>query len=145
MQGTSCSLQAKVRNDQACSHYISLPLSRTQTSPCMESRKQGSVTSPTLCLQHRMGIRDVRPPPYRWPPRSPPLSVTHLEELMFWLFLLHQGPRKRDWFHSWEFRTWSFGTPPSLPKTIIPLTFLPRKHHGNCRPTYDHPRRAQRP
>ncbi|EEB86973.1 hypothetical protein MPER_15889, partial [Moniliophthora perniciosa FA553] len=36
--------------------------------------------------------------------------VTHLEELTFWLFLLHQGPSKRDWFHSWEFRVWSFGS-----------------------------------
>lgn len=52
-------------------------------------------------------------------------SVTHLEgkklspsrkfmlipglELTFWLFLLTQGPGKRDWFHSWEFRTWFLG------------------------------------
>ncbi|KAF5321267.1 hypothetical protein D9619_001616 [Psilocybe cf. subviscida] len=36
--------------------------------------------------------------------------VTHLEELCFWLFLLHQGPAKRDWFHSWEFKTWYFGS-----------------------------------
>lgn len=32
-----------------------------------------------------------------------------LSELTFWLFLLHQGPGKRDWFHSWEFRTWYLG------------------------------------
>jgi hypothetical protein len=30
-------------------------------------------------------------------------------ELAFWLFLLHQGPGKRNWFHSWEFRTWYLG------------------------------------
>ena len=30
-------------------------------------------------------------------------------ELAFWLFLLHQGPGKRNWFHSWEFRTWYMG------------------------------------
>ncbi|KAF8963619.1 hypothetical protein BDZ97DRAFT_984668 [Flammula alnicola] len=36
--------------------------------------------------------------------------VTHLEELAFWLFLLHQGPGKREWFHSWEFRTWYLGS-----------------------------------
>ncbi|KAH8832948.1 hypothetical protein DL96DRAFT_1584041 [Flagelloscypha sp. PMI_526] len=35
--------------------------------------------------------------------------VTHLEELTFWLYLMHQGPRKRDWFHSWEFRAWYIG------------------------------------
>lgn len=33
-----------------------------------------------------------------------------LLELTFWLFLLHQGPGKDDWFHSWEFRTWYLGT-----------------------------------
>ncbi|KIY69797.1 hypothetical protein CYLTODRAFT_212928 [Cylindrobasidium torrendii FP15055 ss-10] len=36
--------------------------------------------------------------------------VTHLEELTFWLFLLHQGPGKRDWFESWEFRVWYLGS-----------------------------------
>ncbi|KAF9463534.1 hypothetical protein BDZ94DRAFT_1297750 [Collybia nuda] len=36
--------------------------------------------------------------------------VTHLEELTFWLFLLHQGPGKREWFQSWEFRTWYLGS-----------------------------------
>ncbi|KAJ6631374.1 hypothetical protein B0H10DRAFT_1865984 [Mycena sp. CBHHK59/15] len=36
--------------------------------------------------------------------------VTHLEELTFWLFLLHQGPRKREWFHCWEFRAWYLGS-----------------------------------
>jgi hypothetical protein len=35
--------------------------------------------------------------------------VSHLEELTFWLFLLHQGPSQRDWFTSWEFRTWAVG------------------------------------
>ncbi|KJA28099.1 hypothetical protein HYPSUDRAFT_97301, partial [Hypholoma sublateritium FD-334 SS-4] len=36
--------------------------------------------------------------------------VTHLEELAFWLFLLHQGPGKREWFESWEFRIWYLGS-----------------------------------
>lgn len=31
-------------------------------------------------------------------------------ELTFWLFLLHQGPGKREWFYSWEFRTWYIGS-----------------------------------
>lgn len=35
--------------------------------------------------------------------------VSHLEELNFWLFLLHQGPSQRDWFSSLEFKTWAAG------------------------------------
>ncbi|KAA1476951.1 hypothetical protein DENSPDRAFT_740967, partial [Dentipellis sp. KUC8613] len=27
-------------------------------------------------------------------------------ELAFWLFLLDQGPTKREWFSSWEYRVW---------------------------------------
>ncbi|KAL1741745.1 hypothetical protein HDZ31DRAFT_44755 [Schizophyllum fasciatum] len=48
--------------------------------------------------------------------------VTHLEELMFWLFLLHQSARKRDWFHSWEFRTWSLGSTAAI--VGLPMTTL---------------------
>ncbi|KAJ7286884.1 hypothetical protein C8J57DRAFT_573153 [Mycena rebaudengoi] len=57
--------------------------------------------------------------------------VTHLEELTFWLFLLHQGPRKREWFHSWEFRTWYLG---SLIAVLgMPLTALmKRKNVETC-------------
>jgi hypothetical protein len=36
--------------------------------------------------------------------------VSHLEELTFWLFLLHQGPSQRDWFSSLEFKTWATGS-----------------------------------
>lgn len=36
--------------------------------------------------------------------------ITHWEELTFWLFLLHQGPKTRLWFDSWEFRVWLLGT-----------------------------------
>ncbi|KAG8814928.1 hypothetical protein FRC19_001388 [Serendipita sp. 401] len=36
--------------------------------------------------------------------------VSHLEELTFWLFLLHQGPSQRDWFTSAEFRIWLGGS-----------------------------------
>lgn len=28
-------------------------------------------------------------------------------ELAFWIFLLDQGPEKRYWFTSWEYRLWS--------------------------------------
>ncbi|KAJ6593197.1 hypothetical protein B0H19DRAFT_1089364 [Mycena capillaripes] len=53
--------------------------------------------------------------------------VTHLEELTFWLFLLHQGPRKRDWFHCWEFRAWYLG---SLVAVLgMPLTTLMKRHN----------------
>ncbi|KAH7871932.1 hypothetical protein F5051DRAFT_395862 [Lentinula edodes] len=48
--------------------------------------------------------------------------VTHLEELTFWLFLLHQGPHKRDWFKSWEFRVWYLGSVIAIlgmPLTVI--------------------------
>lgn len=48
--------------------------------------------------------------------------VTHLEELAFWLFLLHQGPGKRAWFHSWEFRTWYLGSMAAI--LGMPLTTL---------------------
>ncbi|KAJ7251172.1 hypothetical protein B0H12DRAFT_1185515 [Mycena haematopus] len=52
--------------------------------------------------------------------------VTHLEELTFWLFLLHQGPRKREWFHCWEFRAWYSG---SLVAVLgMPLTTLIKRH-----------------
>ncbi|KAJ3981418.1 hypothetical protein F5890DRAFT_1376594, partial [Lentinula detonsa] len=48
--------------------------------------------------------------------------VTHLEELTFWMFLLHQGPHKRDWFKSWEFRVWYLGSVIAIlgmPLTVI--------------------------
>ncbi|KAK7057775.1 hypothetical protein R3P38DRAFT_2498250 [Favolaschia claudopus] len=48
--------------------------------------------------------------------------VTHLEELTFWLFLLHQGPRKREWFHCWEFRAWYLGNIAAI--LGLPLTAL---------------------
>jgi hypothetical protein len=48
--------------------------------------------------------------------------VTHLEELTFWLFLLHQGPSQRQWFRSWEFRMWYFGS--MLAVIAMPLTTL---------------------
>ncbi|KAF6761188.1 hypothetical protein DFP72DRAFT_880367, partial [Ephemerocybe angulata] len=55
-----------------------------------------------------------------------PLVVTHLEELTFWLFLLHQGPGKRDWFHCWEFRTWYLGS--SIAVLGMPITALITRH-----------------
>ncbi|KAI9441752.1 hypothetical protein H4582DRAFT_1934705 [Lactarius indigo] len=41
-------------------------------------------------------------------------QVTHFEELAFWLFLLDQGPEKRDWFTSWEYRLWSISPSPLI-------------------------------
>lgn len=51
--------------------------------------------------------------------------ITHLEELTFWLFLLHQGPSKRNWFYSWEFRTWYLGSMVAF--LGMPLTVLIRR------------------
>ncbi|KAH7928722.1 hypothetical protein BV22DRAFT_1058470 [Leucogyrophana mollusca] len=48
--------------------------------------------------------------------------ITHLEELTFWLFLLHQGPKTRLWFDSWEFRLWLLGT--VVAGLGLPLTAL---------------------
>ncbi|KDQ56290.1 hypothetical protein JAAARDRAFT_158305 [Jaapia argillacea MUCL 33604] len=48
--------------------------------------------------------------------------VTHLEEFAFWLFLLHQGPRKREWFRSGEFRLWYIGSMVAV--VGMPLTTL---------------------
>ncbi|KAI0669539.1 hypothetical protein C8Q78DRAFT_992653 [Trametes maxima] len=53
--------------------------------------------------------------------------VTHLEELAFWLYLLHQNPNKEAWFSSWEYRLWYMG---SLVAIIgMPLTALITRNH----------------
>lgn len=36
--------------------------------------------------------------------------VTHLEELAFWLYMLHQNSDKGEWFESWEYRLWYCGS-----------------------------------
>lgn len=36
--------------------------------------------------------------------------VTHLEELCFWLFLIHSSSVKQDWFRSLYFKTWAIGS-----------------------------------
>jgi len=38
-----------------------------------------------------------------------PDPVIFYVELTFWLFLIHQGPERRDWFSSTEFKTWGAG------------------------------------
>ncbi|KAI9059909.1 hypothetical protein FKP32DRAFT_1657062 [Trametes sanguinea] len=54
-------------------------------------------------------------------------QVTHLEELAFWLYLLHQNPNKEAWFNSWEYRLWYMG---SLVALIgLPLTALITRKH----------------
>lgn len=69
-------------------------------------------------------------------------------ELAFWIFLLDQGPEKRDWFTSWEYRLWSICSSRSsvlvrgLDRTFflsclggiatifgMPLTALAARHH----------------
>ncbi|KAG1740846.1 uncharacterized protein EDB91DRAFT_341526 [Suillus paluster] len=37
-------------------------------------------------------------------------TVTHLEELCFWLFLVHSSSGKQDWFRSLYFKTWAIGS-----------------------------------
>ncbi|KAG6816707.1 hypothetical protein H0H87_003682 [Tephrocybe sp. NHM501043] len=53
--------------------------------------------------------------------------VTHLEELTFWVFLLTQGPEKREWFESWEFRVWTLGSVSSV--AGMPTTVLATRHN----------------
>ncbi|KAG6891174.1 hypothetical protein C0992_009789 [Termitomyces sp. T32_za158] len=68
------------------------------------------------------------------------MTVTHLEELTFWVFLLTQGPGKREWFKSWEFRLWTFGsvfTVTGMPITVLASRFnidtvSPRPPHGDA-------------
>ncbi|KAF7770557.1 hypothetical protein Agabi119p4_6531 [Agaricus bisporus var. burnettii] len=60
--------------------------------------------------------------------------VTHLEELTFWLFLLHQGPKKREWFHSWEFKTWCLGS--IIAVLGMPLTTLATRNMLDMCQTY---------
>ncbi|KAF7290056.1 hypothetical protein HMN09_01310700 [Mycena chlorophos] len=52
--------------------------------------------------------------------------VTHLEELTFWVFLLNQGPKKREWFSSWEFRAWYIGSMIAI--LGMPITALLKRH-----------------
>ncbi|KAJ7576816.1 hypothetical protein C8J56DRAFT_371487 [Mycena floridula] len=52
--------------------------------------------------------------------------MTHLEELTFWLFLLHQGPSQRSWFQSCEFRVWYMGS--MIAFLGMPLTVLIRRN-----------------
>ncbi|KAI0076410.1 hypothetical protein K474DRAFT_1565450, partial [Panus rudis PR-1116 ss-1] len=57
--------------------------------------------------------------------------VTHLEELAFWLYLLHQNPQKEEWFSSWEYRLWYLGSMVAI--LGMPLTALiTRKDITTC-------------
>ncbi|KIP09054.1 hypothetical protein PHLGIDRAFT_29277 [Phlebiopsis gigantea 11061_1 CR5-6] len=48
--------------------------------------------------------------------------ITHLEELAFWMYLLHQRPQKAEWFESWEYRMWYMGS--MIAFIGMPLTAL---------------------
>ncbi|RDB22266.1 hypothetical protein Hypma_010598 [Hypsizygus marmoreus] len=48
------------------------------------------------------------------------------QKLTFWVFLLNQGPGKREWFASWEFRVWTMGSMASI--TGMPITVLAARH-----------------
>ncbi|KAH9039882.1 hypothetical protein EDB85DRAFT_1928390 [Lactarius pseudohatsudake] len=58
---------------------------------------------------------------------SAPTRVHSHTELAFWLFLLDQGPEKRDWFTSWEYRLWSI----SCAAVVLgmPLTTMIARHN----------------
>jgi hypothetical protein len=36
--------------------------------------------------------------------------VSHLEELVFWLFLIHSSDTQKSWFKTWHFGFWAFGS-----------------------------------
>ncbi|KAJ7478637.1 hypothetical protein B0H11DRAFT_2173655 [Mycena galericulata] len=57
--------------------------------------------------------------------------ITHLEELCFWLFLVNAGSVQQDWFRSWYFRTWIFGSGVAI--IYMPLlTILTRADPLKC-------------
>ncbi|KAG2032303.1 hypothetical protein BDR03DRAFT_970418 [Suillus americanus] len=57
--------------------------------------------------------------------------VTHLEELCFWLFLIHSGSAKQDWFRSLYFKTWAIGSVVAI--ICMPLvTVLTREDPYKC-------------
>ncbi|KAI0821318.1 hypothetical protein BC629DRAFT_1250725, partial [Irpex lacteus] len=55
--------------------------------------------------------------------------ITHLEELAFWLYLLHQNPDKDPWFESWEYRLWFIGDVVAV--TGMPLTAVVARRNIN--------------
>ncbi|KAJ7286851.1 hypothetical protein C8J57DRAFT_1282187 [Mycena rebaudengoi] len=57
--------------------------------------------------------------------------TTHLEELCFWLFLVNAGSAQQDWFRSWYFRLWVFGSGVAI--IYMPLiTLLTRDDPLKC-------------
>ncbi|KAI0684001.1 hypothetical protein BC835DRAFT_1392312 [Cytidiella melzeri] len=53
--------------------------------------------------------------------------ITHLEELAFWLYLLHQNPDKDPWFNSWEYRMWFMGSIAAI--LGMPITAVVARHN----------------
>lgn len=54
--------------------------------------------------------------------------------------MLHQGPSKREWFHSWEFRTWYIGWlfyPLRVRKMIEPCCVICRECDSHTWATSD--------
>ncbi|KAI0278787.1 hypothetical protein BGY98DRAFT_499790 [Russula aff. rugulosa BPL654] len=49
-------------------------------------------------------------------------QISHFEELAFWFFLIDQGPEKRDWFTSWEYKFWSLASAATI--IGMPLTTM---------------------
>ncbi|KAF5375521.1 hypothetical protein D9615_009208 [Tricholomella constricta] len=59
-----------------------------------------------------------------FPAASPSPSALPISKakLTFWVFLLNQGPGKREWFASWEFRVWTIA---GSPRIIITQPLMP--------------------
>ncbi|OCH92046.1 hypothetical protein OBBRIDRAFT_811881 [Obba rivulosa] len=60
--------------------------------------------------------------------------VTHLEELTFWLYLLHQKPNKAPWFESWEYTLWCAGSLVSI--LGLPTTTIIVRHDADLMDAY---------
>ena len=49
-------------------------------------------------------------------------SVSHLEELMFWMYIVNSGPSHSEWFNSTYFKSWAVGSGCAL--LYVPLAAI---------------------
>ncbi|KZV65748.1 hypothetical protein PENSPDRAFT_114009 [Peniophora sp. CONT] len=52
--------------------------------------------------------------------------VSHLEELMFWMYIVNSGPSHSEWFNSTYFKTWAAGSVSAL--LYLPLAAIFTRH-----------------
>jgi len=57
--------------------------------------------------------------------------VSHLEELVFWLFLIHSSDTQKSWFKTWHFGFWAFGSLLAL-GGLPTVTVLTRANPVKC-------------